>query len=67
VNEEVVEICAALAPGGTLLRRLGLGAEAGRLEALYGAVESRLAPDQPDDASDDSGDSPASSSPPSWS
>jgi hypothetical protein len=40
----VVEICAALALGGSLLRRLGLGAEAGRLEVLFSAVEARLGP-----------------------
>jgi hypothetical protein len=46
LRDEVVEICAALALGGSLLRRLGLCAEAGRLEALFGAVESRLAAGQ---------------------
>jgi hypothetical protein len=40
---EVVEICGALALGGSLLRRLGLGPEAARLEALFAAVEERLA------------------------
>ena len=43
MRDEVVEICGALALGGSLLRRLGLCAEAGRLEALFGAVEGRLA------------------------
>ena len=43
LRDEVVEICGALALGGTLLRRLGLGAEAERLEALFDAVEGRLA------------------------
>ena len=42
-RDEVVEICGALALGGTLLRRLGLGAEAARLEALFGGSEERLA------------------------
>ena len=40
---EVAEICGALALGGSLLRRLGLGPEAARLEALFVAVEERLA------------------------
>ena len=40
---EVVEVCAALALGGSLLRRLGLTAEASRLEGLFAAVEARLA------------------------
>jgi hypothetical protein len=39
----VVEICGALALGGSLLRRLGLGLEAGRFEALFAAVQRRLA------------------------
>ncbi len=43
LRDEVVEICGALALGGSLLRRLGLGAEAARLETLFGAVEARLA------------------------
>jgi hypothetical protein len=42
---EVADICGALALGGSLLRRLGLGAEAARLESLYGAVAARLAGD----------------------
>lgn len=42
LKEEVAEICGALALGASLLRRLGLGAEASRLEVLFGAVESRL-------------------------
>ena len=46
LRDEVVEICGALASGGTLLRRLGLGTEAERLEALFDAVEGRLAPCQ---------------------
>jgi hypothetical protein len=49
-----------------MLRRLGLGAEAGRLEALFGAVESRLAPVQPAEDSEDSVESEDSPSP-SWS
>ena len=40
---EVVEICGALALGETLLRRLGLVAEAKRIEALFGGVADRLA------------------------
>jgi hypothetical protein len=43
LRDEVAEICGALALGGTLLRRLGLGPEAERLEALFDAVEGRLA------------------------
>jgi hypothetical protein len=43
LREEVADICGALALGGSLLRRLGLGAEAVRLESLYGAVAARLA------------------------
>ena len=43
LKDEVVEICGALALGGSLLRRLGLCAEAARLEELFGAVEERLA------------------------
>ena len=46
LREEVAEICGALALGGTLLRRLGLDGEAERLEALFGAVEGRLAGSQ---------------------
>jgi hypothetical protein len=42
---EVADICGALALGGSLLRRLGLGPEAARLESLYGAVAARLAED----------------------
>jgi hypothetical protein len=42
---EVADICGALALGGSLLRRLGLGAEAARLESLYAAVAARLADD----------------------
>jgi len=40
---EVAEICGGLALGGSLLRRLGLGPEASRLEALFLAVQERLA------------------------
>jgi hypothetical protein len=47
LREEVVEVCGALALGASLLRRLGLGAEAARLEVLFGAVEVRLAQAQP--------------------
>jgi hypothetical protein len=43
LRDEVADICAALALGGSLLRRLGLGAEAVRFESLYGAVAARLA------------------------
>ena len=46
MREEVVEICGALALGGSLLRRLGLWAEAARLEVLFGTVEERLAGSQ---------------------
>jgi len=46
LRDEVAEICGALALGGTLLRRLGLDSEAERLEALFGAVEGRLAESQ---------------------
>ena len=46
LRDEVAEICGALALGGTLLRRLGLGPEAERLEALFEAVEGRLAEGQ---------------------
>jgi hypothetical protein len=42
LKEEVAEICGALALGASLLRRLGLGAEASRLEVLFGAVENLL-------------------------
>lgn len=45
LKDEVADICGALALGGSLLRRLGLGAEAVRLETLYGAVAARLAED----------------------
>jgi hypothetical protein len=45
LRDEVADICGALALGGSLLRRLGLGAEAMRLESLYGAVAARLAED----------------------
>jgi len=47
LRDEVAEICGALALGGSLLRRLGLGPEAARLEALFRAVEERLAEAQP--------------------
>ena len=57
LRAEVVEICGALALGGSLLRRLGLGAEAARLEALFGAVQDRLA-----EAQSAAGFSPASGS-----
>jgi hypothetical protein len=43
VRDEVADICGALALGGSLLRRLGLAAEAARFESLYGAVVARLA------------------------
>jgi hypothetical protein len=43
LRDEVADICGALALGGSLLRRLGLGAEAVRFETLYGAVAARLA------------------------
>ena len=46
MKDEVAEICGALALAGALLRRLGLGSEAERLEALFGAVEGRLAETQ---------------------
>ncbi len=42
LKEEVAEICGALALGASLLRRLGLGSEASRLEILFSMVESRL-------------------------
>jgi hypothetical protein len=42
---EVADICGGLALGGSLLRRLGLGAEAARLETLYAGVAARLAED----------------------
>jgi hypothetical protein len=66
----VADICAALALGCSLLRRLGLGGEADRLEALFSAVESRLGSDQLAEDSEDSEDpgaSAASPSPLSWS
>lgn len=59
----MADICAALALGGSLLRRLGLGPEAARLEALFCAVESRLAPCQLAEVSEDSEASAPSSSP----
>ena len=43
LRDEVADICGALALGGSLLRRLGLHAEAGRFESLYRAVAARLA------------------------
>jgi hypothetical protein len=43
LRDEVADICGALALGGSLLRRLGLGSEAVRFESLYGAVAARLA------------------------
>jgi hypothetical protein len=43
IRDEVADICGALALGGSLLRRLGLGAEAMRFESLYGTVAARLA------------------------
>ena len=43
LRDEVADICGALALGGSLLRRLGLSAEAVRFESLYGAVAARLA------------------------
>jgi hypothetical protein len=43
LRDEVADICGALALGSSLLRRLGLGAEAVRFESLYGAVAARLA------------------------
>jgi hypothetical protein len=42
---EVADICGALALSGSLLRRLGLGPEAARLESLYAAVAARLSED----------------------
>jgi hypothetical protein len=45
LRDEVADICGALALGSSLLRRLGLGAEAVRFESLYGAVAARLAED----------------------
>jgi hypothetical protein len=47
LRDEVVEICGALALGGSLLRRLGLSLEAARLEALFAAVQRRLAEPPP--------------------
>ena len=41
-RDEVADICGALALGASLLRRLGLGAESTRLEALFHVVEDRL-------------------------
>ena len=41
-RDEVADICGALALGASLLRRLGLGAESTRLEALFDVVEDRL-------------------------
>jgi hypothetical protein len=55
LKEEVAEICGALALGASLLRRLGLGAEASRLEALFGAVENRLTETQRQSAAAPSG------------
>jgi hypothetical protein len=34
-RDEVADICGALALGASLVRRLGLGAESTRLEALF--------------------------------
>jgi hypothetical protein len=51
LRDEVADICGALALGGSLLRRLGLGAEAVRFEALYGSVAARLAEDAQSSAS----------------
>jgi len=45
--DEVADICGALALGAALLQRLGLGAEASRLESLFGVVQGRLAEAQP--------------------
>ena len=39
-RDEVAGICGALALGASLLRRLGLGAESTRLEALFDVVEA---------------------------
>ena len=47
LRDEVVEICGALALGGSLLRRLGLALEAARLEALFAVVQERLAEPPP--------------------
>jgi hypothetical protein len=47
MRDEVIEICGALALAGSLLRRLGLGAEAARLESLFGAVQRRLSEQGP--------------------
>ena len=41
-RDEVADTCGALALGASQLRRLGLGAESTRLEALFGLVEDRL-------------------------
>jgi len=54
LRDEVADICGALALGGSLLRRLGLGPEAARLEALFSAVEARLAEAQLSPESDPS-------------
>jgi hypothetical protein len=47
LKEEVFEICGALALAESLLLRLGLTAEAGRLSGLFDAVEGRLVEPQP--------------------
>ncbi len=62
MRDEVAAICGALALGGSLLRRLGLGAEAARLEALFGTVEERLAGSQRPAWSPPGGSSPAAGS-----
>jgi hypothetical protein len=63
----VADICAALALGGSLLRRLGLGPEADRLEALFSAVESRLGSGGQPSADSEDSDTSASPSALSWS
>jgi hypothetical protein len=47
VKEEVFDICGALALGESLLRRLGMTAEADRVSALFDRVEARLSEAQP--------------------
>jgi hypothetical protein len=42
LRDEVVNLCAAVALGISLLRRLDLAEEATRLEALYRVIEERL-------------------------
>ncbi len=47
LKDEVVHLCAAVALGISLLRRLDLAQEAARLEALYQEIEDRLTSDAP--------------------